>query len=139
MMIEDENLVDFIETWQEDKGEVKKSFLFLKQLLESLDSVVLEFVPRQGVTYSLRARHEAQTEKPLFVMVDVIEGDPRCLSICFYAEMINDPEEMSDFVPGGLLGEDACCFDLEQHSEKMLKYLEVRIGEASTSAGAGTG
>ena len=67
-------------------------------------------------------------------MVDVIEDDPRWLSICFYGEMIDDQEEKGDFVPEGLLGEDAVCFDLERRDEKLIRYIEARIDEACRNA-----
>ncbi len=67
-------------------------------------------------------------------MVDVIEDTTRWLSICFYGDMIADPEERGDFVPGGLLGEDAVCFDLEEQDETLVKYIETRLDEACTYA-----
>ena len=67
-------------------------------------------------------------------MVDVIEDDPRWLSICFYGEMIADPEEKGDFVPEGLIGEDAVCFDLEQRDEALIRYIETRMDEAYRNA-----
>lgn len=130
-----EELTGFIDCWKDTSEQNKKGFLFLKELLESKEEVVLEFVPRKGVTYSLRVRHKNQKDKPLFVMVDVIEGEPRWLSICFYAEMITDPDELGDFVPGGLLGEDACCFDMEEYNEGILQYLQQRVSEAYENAG----
>lgn len=133
-MIANEKLNVFIEDWQETSDRNKEGFLYLKGLLHSMEAVALEFVPREGVTYSLRARHKNQKEKSLFVMVDVIEGEPRWLSICFYADMITDPEEKGDFVPGGLLGEDACCFDIEEYNEAILGYVEKRMAEAHKKA-----
>lgn len=135
MTMANDKLRDFIDGWQETSEQNKKGFLFFKELLASMEAVVLEFVPREGVTYSLRAKHESQKEKPLFVMVDVIEAEPRWLSICFYADMITDPDENSDFVPGGLLGEDACCFDIEEYNEAMIQYLQQRMAEAYKNAG----
>lgn len=135
MAIVNAELNSFIDDWQETSEQNKKGFLFFKDLLESMENVVYEFIPREGVTYSLRAKHQSQQEKPLFVMVDVIEGEPRWLSICFYADLINDPDEKGDFVPGGLLGEDACCFDIDEYDETMLQYLQERMFEAHKKAG----
>ena len=56
------------------------------------------------------------------------------LSVCFYADMIQDPDELGDFVPGGLLGEDACCFNLDENDEAMRDYIRARIVEAAISA-----
>ncbi len=120
----------FIEEWQETPEKNKAAFLHLKTALESKAGTVIEFLPRPGVTYSLRAKHEAQKDKGLFVMVDVIEDDPRWLSVCFYGEMITDPEERGDFVPQGLLGEDAVCFDIDAWDEDLVRYVEARLDEA---------
>lgn len=132
----EEQLGEFIDGWKETAEHNKKGFLSFKELLQSMESVSLEFVPREGVTYSLRAKHDNQTKRRLFVMVDVIEGDPRWLSVCFYADMITDPQQKGDFVPGGLLGEDACCFDMDEYSDETARYLEERILEAGGNAGS---
>ncbi len=125
----------FIEEWQETPEKNKKMFLTFKDELQQKDRVILDFVPRVGVTYSLRAKHAAQKNKNLFVMVDVIEDKPRWLSICFYGEMITDPEMRGDAVPGGLLGEDAICFDLAEWDEDFFEYVKKRIEEAHKCAG----
>ncbi|MEE4239970.1 MAG: hypothetical protein V2I36_00780 [Desulfopila sp.] len=130
----EEQLQSFVNQWQDGEANNKRAFLVFKEKLESQESVVFEFVPREGLTYSLRAKHVNQRNKPLFVMVDVIEGEPRWLSVCFYAEMVTDPEERGDFVPEGLLGEDALCFDVEEYSEKVCAYIEERIEEAYSRA-----
>jgi hypothetical protein len=130
------DLESFIEQWQDSSEQNRKGFLDLKGVVESLNDVILDFIPREGVTYSLRAKHLNQKEKSLFVMVDVIEGEPRWLSVCFYAEMITDPDEKGDFVPKGLLGEDAFCFDLDEYNDESFRYVKQRIEEAYNSAAA---
>jgi len=130
-------LDEFVEEWDETPEGNRKAFLKLKDHLETKDGIVLTFIPRTGVTYSLRASHERQTDKDLFVMVDVIEDDPRWLSVCFYGDMITDPDELGDFVPEGLLGEDAMCFDIEEWDDSLVGYVEARINEASEYASKG--
>jgi hypothetical protein len=127
-------LAAFIEEWQETPDRNREVFLHLKKYLDKKEGVSLEFISRPPVTYSLRAVHTAQKKRGLFAMVDVIEDDPRWLSVCFYGEMITDPDQKGDFVPGGLLGEDAVCFDIEQRDEKLVGYLEKRLDEACRSA-----
>ncbi len=143
-----ESLARFLEEWQGDDRDKKAKAVFVrfKDFLESLAGVKLSFIVREGVTYSLRARSTSQAEDALFVMVDIIEDSPRWLSVCFYAQMITDPENIGDFVPEGLLGEDALCFDLEtsedtvsgtelnDNEKKLVEYVESRIHEASKSA-----
>lgn len=125
----------FLNNWSEDTRGIRECFLILKQTMESRPGVTLEFVPRDGLTYSLRGVRADQKDRPVFGMIDVIEGDPRWLSVCFYAELINDPEERGDFVPAGLLGEDAICFDVEKYSEEWREYLVTRLAEAASNAG----
>jgi hypothetical protein len=94
------------------------------------------FKARPGVSYSLRARHSVQTERVLFVLLDVVDDVPasRWLSICFYDEMVSDPGEKGDFVPGGLMGEDARCFNLEDDDAVMRDYIKARLAEAAHKA-----
>jgi hypothetical protein len=127
----------FIESWPESPEKNKQIFIRLKDFLHAKNGVIFEFVPRKGLTYSLRAKHENQKKKPLFAMLDVIEDTPRWLSVCFYGELITDPDEAGDYVPEGLLGEDAVCFDLEEFDEAAIKYVEARLDEAYTSASKG--
>lgn len=131
------DLETFIQGWEETDDQNKSTFLRFRSFLENQEGVTLDFLPRPGVTYSLRAKHAAQKGKELFVMVDVIEDDPRWLSVCFYGDMITDPDEMGDFVPEGLLGEDAVCFDIETREEDLIQYVEKRLDEACQSASKG--
>ncbi len=124
----------FIENWPDSPEQTKQIFIRLKDFLNAKPGVIFEFVPRSGVTYSLRAKHESQKDKPLFVMLDVIEDSPRWLSVCFYGELVTDPDEAGDYVPEGLLGEDAICFDLEEFDEDAIRYVEARLDEAYQSA-----
>ena len=136
-MIKPENekeLSAFIEEWPASPEGNKDTFMRLRDALTAKSGVTLDFIPRPGVTYSLRAVHANQKKRDLFVMVDVIEDNPRWLSICFYGDMISDPEEQGDFVPEGLLGEDAVCFDIETWDEALIQYVEARLHEACGNA-----
>ena len=130
----DSELNTFIEGWKETSEENREVFLHFREYLGKKEGVTLEFILRPDVTYSLRAAHADQKKRGLFVMFDVIEDTPRWLSVCFYGEMITDPEEKGDFVPEGLLGEDAVCFDIEELDEELIRYIEVRIDEACRNA-----
>lgn len=121
--------------WQADPLGGKVAFVEYYQWLAIQPGVRLELKSRPGVSYSLRATHEKQ-ERPLFVLVDVVDDEPqaRWLSVCFYADMVNDPEERGDFVPQGLLGKDACCLNLEDDDASMRAYILQRIEEAAEAA-----
>jgi len=123
-------LSDFLANWPEGPEGSKEAFVRLKDHVASHPGVRCGFHPREGITYSLRAGHEEQQERSLFVLIDVIEDAPRWLSVCFYADMINDPDELGDFVPEGLLGEDALCFDLDAYEDSRVLYIQERIDEA---------
>jgi len=126
----EQDLKNFLDGWPESSDQNKQAFVRLKEHLAGHSDVRLEFEQRPGITSSLRATQRTQTERPLFVMVDVIEDTPRWLSVCFYADLISDPEERGDEVPEGLLGEDALCFDLEAYDDKALEYVQARMDEA---------
>ena len=123
-----------LDGWTNDPGQAKRAFTQLKDRLLEKEDTILSFKARPGVSFSLRATVASGNAKtrPLFVMVDVIDDDPenRWLSICFYGDMITDPEEEGDLVPEGLLGEDGYCFDLYEYDESMISYIAQRIDEA---------
>ncbi len=129
-----QDLNDFVNSWEDCS--MKELFLELKRLLQEKEGVELIFNPRPGVSYSLRARHSAQKERGLFVMVDVIDDDPsnRWLSICFYGDMITDPEQRGNLIPDGLQGEDGYCFDVDDVDEEYIAYIKARIEEAYENA-----
>jgi hypothetical protein len=124
---------NFIQSWTEDDSpEIRKAFVELCEYLKVLSDSSFEFIERPGVSYSLRPKHQRQKQRPLFVMVDVIDDTPgeRWLSICFYGEMITDPNEMGDPIPLGLLNEDGYCFDISEYDPDMIQYLKTRLAEA---------
>ncbi len=127
-------MCELLDGWPNDSRQIKNAFIKFKDNLIKQENITLNFISRPGVTYSLRAtaKENPKSDKPLFVMVDIIDDDPenRWLSVCFYGEMITDPDDKGDFVPEGLLGEDACCFDLEEYDNAMFQYIQQRIDEA---------
>lgn len=132
---EQDDLKSLIETWSETAANTKKAFLQIKEQLTSKPDTTLAFKARPGVSYSLRAACPGH-DRQLFVMADVIDDDPdnRWLSVCFYGDMISDPEELGDLIPGGLLGEDGYCFDIDEWQEELLNYVMARIDEAHQAA-----
>ena len=126
----------FLTSWSDTSTKAKTTFIELTSLLASKTEAVFEFVSRPGISHSLRVKHCRQFERPLFAMIDVIDDDPadRWLSVCFYLEMISDPEERGNFVPEGLLGQDACCFDIDERDEALIRYVRARLDEAYANA-----
>lgn len=133
---QNKELEDFLTNWQDNEKKNKQAFLRLKKFLEDKQEMDFEFKARPKVTYSLRAAYAKQKNRPLFALIDVIDDDPqdRWLSVCFYADLIDDPEELGDMVPEGLMGEDACCFDVDFWDEKLLSYIETRLDQAYNKA-----
>lgn len=131
-----EKMQDFLANWREDPLQAKDAFTEFLAFLSAQDNVHFSFKARPGVSYSLRASHSAQSRRELFALVDVVDDDPqsRWLSVCFYNDMVTDPEELGDFVPEGLLGEDARCFNLDGDDASMRTYIGTRLAEAAASA-----
>lgn len=127
----------FLEAWKEDRNNVKSVFMALYESLLAMPGVDLEYHGRPGITHSLRGLAGA-AKRPLFVLVDVIDDEPenRWLSVCFYADLVLDPNKEGDLVPSGLIGEDAMCFSIENPDDKMTKYVLDRLEEAHNNAKA---
>jgi hypothetical protein len=125
----------FLEAWENDPRKMKQTFLKVIDKLRTTEGTILNFISRPGVSYSLRAslknRHE-KSQQLLFALVDIIDDDPdnRWLSICFYEEMVTDPDELGNLVPNGILGVDGYCFDLYEDDPSLASYVEDRIEEA---------
>ncbi len=128
-------LAAFIDGWTTDASGVKPLFTAMCRTLEAMPGVRVEYKGRPGVSHSLRGL--VQGERPLFVLVDVIDDDPqnRWLSVCFYADLVSDPDEKGDVVPGGLMGEDARCFDVDD-PQGVEEYMLDRLREACATAKA---
>jgi len=131
---------EFLEGWTNDPQDMKRAFIRLKKRMSGKEHVTFTFISRPGVSYSLRAAMDnlGETGRPLFVMIDIIDDDSenRWLSVCFYDDMVEDPGEKGDFVPGGLLGDDGLCFDLDDHDEALILYAGQRIDEAYANISA---
>lgn len=134
-----EDVKKFVDGWSDDALGTKPIFLSLYNDVAEFDQARLEFHGRPGVSYSLRAQHQNQSDRPLFVMIDVIDDDPaqRWLSVCFYGDMIEDPDELGDLIPEGLLGADGYCFDITEPDAQLAEYVGQRIQEAYEQAGNG--
>ena len=126
----------FVDSWQDSSQEMKAVFMGMKEHMEQMDGVVFDFVGRAGITYSLRVKHRNQKDRSLFAMIDVIDDDPadRWLSVCFYGDLITDPDEVGDLVPEGLLGEDGHCFDLSEPDDDEVAYIKERLAEGCKNA-----
>lgn len=129
-------LNEFIAAWKNDNADIKKAFIQFKENLFKKENITFSFKGRAGVSYSLRAKHDNQKDRDLFVMVDVIDDDPkaRWLSVCFYEDLLTDPEEKGDLIPEGLAGDDGYCFDLDEWVDEDVNYIEARIDEAFKNA-----
>lgn len=133
-----DELKKFLDEWVVDPLPAKPMFMEFYDYLSGLPGVTLDFNSRPGVSRSLRAKHSSQKNREVFILVDVVDDDPenRWLSVCFYADMISDPEDRGDFVPAGLSGEDAACFNLDESDPELKEYVLARAREAAGAAAA---
>jgi hypothetical protein len=125
---------NFLRYWKGDPGNLKKAFLELMHRIESKKEISLSFKARPGISFSLRAGVNGPDggKSRLFALVDIIDDDPenRWLSVCFYEGTMTDKDGLGNLIPGGILGEDGYCFDLDENNEYRISYLKERIDEA---------
>lgn len=126
----------FLGEWAGDVQPMREWFRKFYNELSVLENVDFKFLARPGVSYSMRPKHSSQKDRELFAIVDVIDDEPaeRWLSVCFYGDMITDPEERGEVIPGGLAGDDGYCFDMYEDDEAMALYLVDRLKEACAAA-----
>ena len=131
----DAEFESFMQSWTQDPNNAKAALTLMQKIVDQ-PGVSFEFKARPGISYSLRPGHSAQKGRNIFALIDVVDDEPqnRWLSVCFYADMITDPDELGDFVPQGLLGEDAACFNLENDDPNLLQYICTRLEEALAHA-----
>lgn len=129
----------FLAEWSGDAQPMREWFRLFYSELSRLTDVALSFVGRPGISFSMRPKHAKQTNRNLFAIVDVIDDDPaaRWLSVCFYGDMITDPDTRGEVIPGGLAGDDGYCFDMYENDESLAKYLVERLHEAAGNAAKG--
>ncbi|MCP3900318.1 MAG: hypothetical protein GY707_11470 [Desulfobacteraceae bacterium] len=129
-------LNNFISEWEDTESKTKQAFTEILEHLQKTENITLDFNARPGITFSLRPKHNNQKDRALFAMIDVIDDDPeeKWLSICFYGDMISDPDEMGDIIPDGLLGDDGHCFDMYEYNTEEIEYLKNRLDDAYKSA-----
>ena len=131
---EQHDMTELLDGWSDDSMNMKKAFIDLKAKFESREDVAFSFKSRPGVSYSLRvnARENKQKGRPLFALMDIVDdqSENRWLSVCFYSDLVTDPEGEGNLVPEGILGEDGYCFDLFEYDRDLMTYIEQRIDEA---------
>ena len=134
---EQQAMIELLEEWTDDPMNMKKAFVKLKAKFESREDVTYSFKSRPGVSYSLRvnARNNAQKGRPLFALMDIVddESESRWLSVCFYSDLVTDPEGEGNLVPEGILGEDGYCFDIFEYDRDLINYIAQRVDEAYTT------
>ena len=124
----------YMNDWAEYSQEVKDSFLELFDILSSRPDVKFDFNIRPGVSASFKSYFKKNdiANTQLFSLIDIIDQDPQniWLSVCFYADLISDPDDLGNLIPNGLLDEDGYCFDVFEEDEELMEYIESRIDEA---------
>lgn len=127
---------EFLGNWTIDPLNAKASLMEYLDILLAGTGVSLAFKARPGISYSLHAVNPAQMDRAFFALLDVVDDNPaeRWLSVCFYADMTTDPEQLGDIVPDGLDGHDAICFNLDGDDPQMRDYIADRLREAAANS-----
>jgi hypothetical protein len=135
----EEKLAGLVSKWPSGQESLKQAFLDLAAEADDGSGVTYDLIARPGVSYSLRAQApNPDRGRPVFFLVDVVvsEKDPWFLSVCFYADEVDDPDQLGDAVPQGLFDETGYCFDVEDFDNDLMTYLKARVNEARKAASA---
>ena len=129
-------LDEFLTDWTIDTINARKVFESWHAMFQGMPGVECSFKSRPGISHSLRLASKTNSKRPLFALIDVVDDDPdnRWLSVCFYADLVTDPEGLGDIVPAGLEGEDAICFNLDDDNGATADYIRKRLQEAAANA-----
>ncbi|MFH1057108.1 MAG: hypothetical protein V1797_00345 [Pseudomonadota bacterium] len=135
-----DSLDAYLEAWPADQAGLKKALVELRQAALALAKASEAFIARPGVSHSLRydlAPRPAGRARQVFFLVDVVEdAGVRFLSVCFYEDEVDDPEELGNAIPQGLFAETGYCFDVDGYDPEQMAYLLARLKVAHRSASA---
>lgn len=127
-------LNEFITTWKTDPLKVKDAFLAYRDIFSNDGRFTMKFVSRPGISHSLRVFGPARPDgSNIVALIDVVDDEPAnpWLSVCFFASVVTDPDDLGDFVPQGLEGKDAICFNLDEDNPDLARYIGERLREAA--------
>lgn len=130
----------YLAAWPTPQAGLKRTLAELRRAALALPNASEAFVARPGVSHSLRydlAPRPAGRARPVFFLVDVVEdAGVRFLSVCFYADEVDDPAELGNAIPQGLFQETGYCFDVEDYDPEQVEYLLERLSKAYSAASA---
>lgn len=136
-MLLPEDARQFMDEWKTDSINAKSVLDDFIQNMGDSPKFFAKFVSRPGVSRSLRVMTQPRADgREIVALLDIIDDDPdnRWLSVCFFADMVEDPEDLGDFVPEGLDGRDALCFNYDENDPRMASYIKNRLGNARDKA-----
>lgn len=128
-------LASVFENWPAGQQELVALMKELKGQALARPGAAWELVSRPGVSHSLRFTLQGSS-RPVVMLLDAayLAADMLTISVCFYADMVDDPEEMGEEIPGGLLGQDGYCFDADEEDPGAVDYLKARVDAAFGAA-----
>ncbi len=120
------NYQRFLAEWQENGADSSLKIFFL-EIIRRLDSVprmVFKFTAHDHAGNTLRALRP-DLHRPLIALMEIPDDSPspRSFSIRFYDDALRDPHELGDWIPRGLVGEDARSFTFEGNQPALADYL----------------
>ncbi len=126
-----EDLQKFLNEWTVDPNNVKPLLMSLLEHTERLPEIRVRYKNRPGISHSVRLVNSSLPGGGFFALIDVVNDDPenRWLSVCFYADMVNDYAKKGDYIPGALGGADSICYSVEDPAG-FEDYLKEKINEA---------
>ena len=114
----------FLAGWEEDVPGIKALFMEIVRRLNQTSRIVVSFIALDPAGGAVRAMRP-DMQRPLIALLEFPEDSPApcSLSIRFYDNAVDDPKSLGDWIPRGLLGEDARSFTVEKNQPALADYV----------------
>ena len=118
----------FLTAWKEHAPDLRALFVEIVRRLETVSGMMLDFHAHDHAGNSLRALLPG-LHRPLVALLEISDetDSPDSFAIRFYEDTLDDPRELGDWIPRGLLGEDARSFSIGRNQPALADYVLAQL------------
>lgn len=123
----EESFKRFLSAWRDNGSDVRTVFVEILRRFEERSALRFEFSAHDHAGHTLRVLHP-DLSRSIVAIVEIPDDSdcPRTFAIRFYESMVRDPKEWGEWIPRGILGEDARNFIIESDRPALADYILER-------------